>query len=223
MCFWNKTYQYKGERMGEQKRLASGEAPASAQARVPAAPCKECPGALLSKRQLILRHLFRAAESASLRPLAWWKMSEISRGPSVSKLHTSKFTDCCGFQRYQTCLVESRSLKGQHFYVNSLLFIPLYALLLWPPASNTPVFMLLFIMCTMAASLSPLLIPSSPLLSCTYFPLLSFFPFASTLPYFASSQQDNYWQIEWGRINRCSVSAFFFSFLQTNTFALGRK
>lgn len=53
----------------EEKHLASGKAPSPAQASVPAAQCKECLGALLSKRQLILRHLFRAAESASLRPL----------------------------------------------------------------------------------------------------------------------------------------------------------
>lgn len=52
----------------------------------------------------------------------------------------------------------------------------------------------------------------------TYFPLpLSF------LHFFASFQQDNYWQIEWGRINHHSVSAGFFFLLQTNTFGLGRQ
>lgn len=53
--------------MGAEKRLASGKTPSPAQESVPAAPeCKECPGALLSKRQLIMRCLFRAADSASL-------------------------------------------------------------------------------------------------------------------------------------------------------------
>lgn len=53
--------------MGEERRLALGKTPSPAQESVPAAPeCKECPGALLCKRQLIMRCLFRAADSASL-------------------------------------------------------------------------------------------------------------------------------------------------------------
>lgn len=51
--------------MGEKKQLAYGKT-SNAQASVPEAPCKECPGAPLSKCQLIMRRLFRVAASASL-------------------------------------------------------------------------------------------------------------------------------------------------------------
>lgn len=45
--------------MEQEKCLAWGKSPSPAQASVPAAPCKECPGALLSRRQLIMCCRFR--------------------------------------------------------------------------------------------------------------------------------------------------------------------
>lgn len=105
---------------------------------------RAAPAALLSQRQLIMPLLFRAGDSRSLSRAWDWSHLLVGksqrRAISPGEIFTaiSKFTLCCGLRHDQTRTVESRSLKGLNYYVNFLLFIPLYALLLWPPASNTP-------------------------------------------------------------------------------------
>lgn len=60
----------KKKKMGKERHSAKRKIPSPAQANVPAAP--ECPGAPLSIRQLIIRCLFRAADSASLSRTSNW-------------------------------------------------------------------------------------------------------------------------------------------------------
>lgn len=116
-----------------------------------------------------MRCLFRATDSAS----AFWEKSKMSRRPRrhflvLDRVSIRSIRVNSQMRHYQTGLAESRSLKGQNYYANFLLFIPVYALLLWPPASNTPVFMLPFITCTQWLF-------SDPFFSSPHLPLLSLF------------------------------------------------